>query len=310
LKFDREQYFEKFNSSAEYTIHPKDVKTVLAQGFSDFNEVSVNWTINNVCQLDCTYCYAKKDMMVQKPESSASTIQQLKNIKVPFNICLLGGEPSLHSNIIEIVDSLCSLEHCHDIDLTTNLVKDISFWKKFNKLEYKKLNINASYHPEYNVHFLEKVIELNNLEYINVQVNVNILPEKEFYDETQYLIKELQNNKIQYVLNNIHETEFYKPKYTEDYVSEYEDTIKYRYLINGTEQWYTLSEIYQNNLHHFKGYKCRAQDLVVTQEGQVKNMCTYKNVLRYTEKERDEMVLCPLECCSCNTMLRFWKHKG
>ena len=307
---DREAYFKQFDSDKPYTTAPENVKNIQSQGFKEFTEVSINWTLNNECQLNCIYCYAKEDMKVQKPEANKS-LRSLNRIKVPFNICLLGGEPTLHSDIDEIIEGLVDIEYCHDIDLTTNLFKNIEFWKKYNIEEYfNKLNINASYHPEYDVNFLEKAIILNNMKYINIQCNINILPEQKYYKKTKELIQELKQNNISFSLTNIHETETYKPKYTKEFIQEYKDTeVKYKYNIDNTEQWYTLTEIMKYKLNRFQGYKCTAQDLIITQEGDIKNMCTLKTILLYNETARDTLIVCPNESCSCNTMLRFWKEK-
>jgi len=311
---DRIKYFDQFNPKIQNTILPENLdgtSKVISQGFKNFHEVSINWTINNVCQLDCKYCYAKEMMKVPKDYNIKKALINLKLVRVPFNICLLGGEPTLHEDIFQIIKTLTSYKFCHDIDLTTNLFKDIGFWKQFNIKEFsEKLNIDASYHPQYDVNYIDKILELHKLKYINLHCNINIFPENKYFEKTKNIIKIVKDNNIPFSLNDIHETPDFKIQYKDqnylNFLKIYnKDEVKYLYEINYTKQAYTLSEINNSKLNHFKGFKCTAQDLVINESGDIENMCTGKKIHIYTEKIRDEMITCPRDICSCNTMLRF-----
>ena len=68
---------------------------------------------------------------------------------VPFDIEVEGGEPTLHPDILTILQTLNKIDKCQKIQLITNIVKPLSFFEQLDKPEYNKLEIAPSYHPEY-----------------------------------------------------------------------------------------------------------------------------------------------------------------
>jgi len=292
------------------TVNIKDITTDIIeyQGFKEFKAVNVDWTINNECQLNCKYCCAKKDMFVTKTNSNyEKVIKKLQLILVPFTICLLGGEPTLHPDIFKIIEELTKLKYCKGVNLITNLHKPLEFWKELAGYNFNKFSIDASLHPEYyNDKFLEKVNYLKSTE-TEINVLLNVFPEKKYYDKMNHAI----NNIDDLTIVNIFETEDYKPKITDEFLEMFfEKDVMFNYHINNVNNSYKYTELQKYNLVNFKGWKCTAQDLIITQEGDIKNACTNKKVIMYTHKHRDEMIICPLDSCPCDTFMHFYKYKG
>ena len=125
---------------------------------------------------------------------------------LPFSVEILGGEPTLHPDIIDIVDKLCVIDNCVQVDLITNLAKPLSFYLKFDKQSNEKLAIEASYHPEYSgEQYIQKVIELNKCEWIAVCPNINLPDEKEHWEKTKSLIDRFIDNDVNIGLNFLQE---------------------------------------------------------------------------------------------------------
>jgi MoaA/NifB/PqqE/SkfB family radical SAM enzyme len=281
------------------------------QGFKEFKGVNIDWTINNECQLDCKYCCTKRDMLVTKPNTDyKKVIKKLKLVLVPFTICVLGGEPTLHPDIIAILDELVSLKHCLGVNLITNLHKPIEFWKELTSNNFSKsskFSIDASLHPEYyNDKFLDKV---NFIKSTSTEINVllNVFPEEKYYDKMKHAM-----NNMDVTIVNIFETEDYKPQITDEFLDMFfaDENNMYKFHINNVDNFYNHTQLEKFNLTNFKGWKCTAQDLVITQEGELLNACTRQKIQMYTPKIRDELIVCPLNKCSCDTFMHFYKTKG
>ena len=308
---DPRNYVKQFHHKVQYDIHPKDVdmNNVNFQGYNEYKGVSINWTINNECQYDCVYCYAKRDMIVKRANCDyKSVIKKLKLIAVPFDICLVGGEPTLHPDIFEIIEELAKLKHCNDIALTTNLYGTQEFWKKFDDLDHKgKLLINVSLHIQYyNDNFLKNIDVLKSYKNTGFECTLNVFAEKKYYKKMEHAIKHIENL---YVVS-MYETPDFTPNINDDFIKQFsEKEIGFKMIVDGKPQYYPFSMMQKYELNKFKGWKCTAQDLIITQEGDIKNMCTDKKILLYREKDRDEMIICPLDSCPCDPLLLFRKER-
>jgi MoaA/NifB/PqqE/SkfB family radical SAM enzyme len=306
---DSRNYIKQFNPPVKYDIHPRDVdmNVVEHQGYDEYKTVSINWTLNNECQYDCKYCYAKRDMVVKRPDCDyKAVIKKLKLITVPFDICLVGGEPTLHPDIFDIIEDLAELKHCNDIALTTNLYGTQDFWKKFDNLNHKgKLLINVSLHIEYyNNNFLKNIDVLKAYKNTEFDCTLNVFAEEKYYDKMKHALAHIDD----LLVISMYKTPDFDPGVDDDFINQFsEKEIGMKMEVNGTDQYYPFSMMQKYGLNKFKGWKCTAQDLVITQEGDIKNMCTDEPIKIYTAKHRDAMVICPKDDCPCDPLLLFKK---
>ena len=130
------------------------VKKFIKAGHDNYNSIFFSWQLIDKCQYNCTYCssvnynlntFNKKNLKVWKPFIK---MLQTKRLGIPFTIELLGGEPTIHPHIHEIIKELSNNKNCTSIDMITNLAKPFNFYKTFYSEESKnKLRLITSYHP-------------------------------------------------------------------------------------------------------------------------------------------------------------------
>jgi hypothetical protein len=139
---------------------------------------------------------------------------------MPFNVELLGGEPSVHPDIINIITELNGIDNCVQVELTSNLAKPLSFFKKLNIADCNKLDIVASYHPEYfSDKFSDKIIEINKYDHIGIFPLINLPDDKKYWDMTLRLIDTLIDNDVSIALNLLYNYEGmeWAPGYTDEF---------------------------------------------------------------------------------------------
>lgn len=100
-----------------------DDSNIIEAGFKD-TAALFRWNITDICQYKCEYCYSTNDERV-KECSPKLFIAKLRQLNKDFKVELIGGEPTLHSQIDSIIRDLGELEHCLEVILITNLEKDI-----------------------------------------------------------------------------------------------------------------------------------------------------------------------------------------
>lgn len=202
--------------------------TITAAGNTNYKLLTFSWDIIDVCNYKCSYCSAKafNKHTFKKIKDKKATWQNvikilsLKKIKIPFTVELLGGEPTLHPDIFEIVKELCAIDNCIQVEITTNLSKSIKFFKQFDTPETDKVDIVASYHPEYfTPKFIDKLIEIDKCKHLTITPLINLFHEKEYWQATLDLVDTLKNNKINFAGNLLYEFEGndFTPKYTKEF---------------------------------------------------------------------------------------------
>ena len=179
-------------------------------GDKDYTLLTFSWDLIDICQYKCTYCSAmnfnlhtfKDNPILHDRWKLVLKKLSLKRIDCPFNFEILGGEPTLHPNILEIIDGLCKIENCAAVDLITNLAKPTKFYKQIDKETNRKLTIEASFHPQYcNQRWIDKVIELNNCQYIKIFPNINLPTDRNDWDKTLDLLEQFKENNVGISLN-------------------------------------------------------------------------------------------------------------
>ena len=328
-----------------------DFNEVIEAGDPDYNLLTFSWDLVDVCQYNCSYCASmnfnlntfKNDPILRHSWKKVVKLLGLKSIKNNFSVELLGGEPTLHPDIYEIITELCKIERCIQIELITNLAKSFSFYEKFNKEEFAKICMIPSFHPEYYKHsFVEKIIQLNALEHINIYPNINLSDDKKNWEMTRDIIQELQNNDVKVgvnILQNVHSGPVgsWSPQYSDEFYEYFkyildnpiqksitikEDISRLDYtpltimipykLSNGNSVYMSESQINQYNLRKFKGWKCNALMYHIHMDGTIYNHCTQEQImpLDLNSKKLTACVTCPLDHCDCDTKFLYVKKKN
>ena len=93
------------------------MNNVLNAGFKNRNLLTFSWDIIKVCQYRCDYCYAF-DILEKKMDKRLINLYKLillklKKVKYDFNVELLGGEPTMHPKIEDILRTLQRNKNFH-----------------------------------------------------------------------------------------------------------------------------------------------------------------------------------------------------
>jgi len=306
-------------------------------GNKDHDLITFSWDIIDMCQYKCTYCSAvdfnKHSFDENDRNAWKGVIRRLslKLIKAPFVVEILGGEPTLHPDILIILEELNKIQNCQRVELITNLAKPQKYFEQFNSDKYNKLVIGPSYHPEYySDAFLNKIINLDKLEHIVIGPNVNLSDNKEHWEMTTRFLEQCVEHNIQYGLNFLQKVgESWKPNYTQEFWEYFEEWLNHKAVpprrtgahenILGTsikhgtrDKEYTLGEreIVQYNLRQFKGWKCKPMMYYINMNGQITNICTDEVVpTLITTQDLVKERVCPLDCCDCDLKYYFYKER-
>ena len=280
--------------------------------------IHFEWYLVDFCNYKCSYCNAINKNVDQfskqtSPSKYKLVLQRLKMLNTPFEVDLYGGEPTLHPEILSILDELSKMDNCKLVEIKTNLSKPLYFLKKL--LIHDKIKLAASYHAEYyNQEFLKKCIALKDY---NFYCHVNLSDKKEHWPTILNLLNQLDEEKVRYDLNVLLSTPEYDVQYDEEFSNTFNqklknisDKTKYRFeFINGEIRDITSYEAYSNNLVRFNGYKCQALLYDIDSDGTIVNACTGEK-MPYIVKDNIFVnnVVCPKQTCHADIMLKFFKE--
>lgn len=214
-----------------------EMSSITAAGNLDYNIVTFSWDLLDVCNYKCSYCSAKEfnkhtfigNKLYLNAWKQVIKLLNMHRLRTEFTLELLGGEPSLHPDIVEIINKVCRIENCRQIELTTNLSKSESFFRSLDIHDNNKLDIVASYHPEYYKEtFFNKIVNLQSCDYITVTPLINLSPDKNTWSKTTDLIHKFIDNGVSVGCNLLHEFpgNDFKPVYTTEFWDIFEPLIK------------------------------------------------------------------------------------
>lgn len=303
------------------------MKQLIESGDPDYDKFHFMWNITNWCNYDCYYCYAKEIMVDswQKDESISKyklVLKRLEHFDSPFEVDLLGGEPTLHPHLNEILTKLTSIKNCKKAEIFTNLSRPLSYFKKLEKEIKSPIAISASFHAEYyDPKFLEKILLLKNMEKLKVRVTMVIIDKEEYWELSKKVLDKLIENDIGYSLHLLHETGFWKPNYSEEMMNHFKPYetknqhslyyIDYKYS-DGTKEKITTLDVISKDLNRFNKFKCDSRFFDIRFDGEIINTCTRKKINSIILKKEfmNNIVTCPRHYCACESMLNCHKVKN
>lgn len=325
-----------------------------ASGDTSYVAPWFSWEITRYCQYRCTYCYAW-EILESKFDKSAMSIYPIVLKRLRFNNCpefhmeLLGGEPTTHPGLFDILDDLEDNKKCLTVELITNLARPLSFFEKLNERNYKKLIIASSYHNEYDndngEDFIKKSIEINKFENINFYfANINVALEETAWQKSVDIVSGLSEYSIPNHFNLIHSTQKYSgfdfgydyntgehitdreniSQLTSNFLqycidrrvlksdmfnNTYQRVVKYKHKTTGEIVKIPELVVRLNKLDRFKGWNCDAKMYTIEHDGNIHNDCT-REPIDFMLKGLGNCVQCPISSgCQCDVMLSFSKNK-
>ena len=140
------------------------------------NLIPISICVTDICQLKCEYCFQTSHSLKFLSKQKLDIIlDQLRKIKVPMEIIMMGGEPTLYPFLNYLIDELYKIKNVRRILIFTNGLRPV------DRIHFNnKLKITFSYHcTQKNKQFI-----INNLKFlkqnnsIEFDVNVMMVPNK------------------------------------------------------------------------------------------------------------------------------------
>lgn len=295
-------------------------KTIKAVGGKSL--LSISWELVTHCQFACSYCYFHPyESDIQYKEVMKLVLLKLKKINEPFEITLLGGEPTLHPEFHQIVKELYEIENVVKIEVISNFQPTVEFWEPLKPYS-KKLDLILSYHVEYAQNlFFKKIQSLKN----HFQMMIIFL----VHHEEKYLAKMREASDYYFSLDlefipitfarlvdRDDQVKYYP--YTETtlaFMGELEkkvlalknpEMVKVEYADGQRDEINQLT--FGNlNLNRFKGWKCQMNSLIIHPDGVVMYPCTGEKKHILFAELKGRQIKCPLDFCGCEAYWRFEK---
>lgn len=131
---------------------------IINNNVKDDNTVQIFVSFCTVCNFSCTYCYAKdiKHQYININQLYSFLIQYHNKYNKNIDLLLVGGEPTLHSDIIEFC-KLCSQLDYMQVYIHSNFSADLSIYKDI--LKYNNVKFILSWHSQ-NIDFCNKAKDL------------------------------------------------------------------------------------------------------------------------------------------------------
>lgn len=300
-------------------------KEITKAGIKGYNIKTFSWYLIDICNQACKYCgegYGSdlhrpkstflKDDMQKKSYEKVLKMLKLQNKRGKFEVDLIGGEPTLHENCLQIVETLCTYNNCREVSLITNLKKSYDYFKEFDKPEMNKLLLCPSIHMDYyNDNLLKKIIDISKFENIKLIPIVMVHDNPKFYNKIIELIDILSKEKIEFTVSFLTSACGYKVNYEKNFFEKIKpltekDNNRYNFETDKNNYSLTKHDIYKNNFYNFKGWKCKPLRYKINHFGAIYNACTGKP-LSFISK--DECVECPLTLCGCDIQWKYEKFK-
>ena len=297
----------------------------------EIQRLYVHWDITTKCNYKCNYCYAVADYESKKLWNAESKkenidiiIKSLQLRSLPIFLGLLGGEPTISKYYFYILDQLqekvLNKFERDRLYITTNLSKNLDWWKKHPKFD--KTFILASFHPEYHnkesiKFFIEKLLYLKD----HFRVKLNIMLDEKYTEVLWELYPYLEKLKNKII---IHPHIIYpdgSPFLNPDKsYQEFKDFFKYQkpeYILRDTENIKTLTdfEVFNQNLHQFKNWKCFQNNFEISFDGKVSRICwdetvnLKKDIFYFKKIKKIKAKKCIRDFCSCDGLLKCKKIK-
>jgi organic radical activating enzyme len=298
-----------------------DGTEIFNNGIHNYNLKTFTWKLIDICNQRCEYCnegfgsdkFRPKSSFFQTESQINSYKSVLKILRLKsignFEVDLIGGEPTLHPYIYDIIEHLTVIDNCKEISVLTNLKKSFSFYEKFNDIKYNKLLLCPSIHFDYYTpDLLIKCIEINKFEHTKILPIIMLHDNEKHWNNMEIFINTLIQHDVPYTISFINSCYDYTVNYTKNFYLKFNKFIMRddnKYAFNNT-LLLDKYDIYLNKLNTFKGWKCKPLRYIIKHTGEIINACTEKPM---SFIDADKFVTCPNTECNCDIQWNYEKYK-
>ena len=286
----------------------------------DPDHINVHWDVLTICQLKCSYCYARHEYgerwgQLGSREVVDAVIESLNRSSLPFNLGLLGGEPTISPHYYYILDKISQLEKFNWVYVTTNAEKDFT-----NHPDYERLAFLFSYHPADCTDINRFIANLKLMQSRGYKVKVNVMlhHSREYWPAIKEMIDTCDKIGVKahphFIYGkNVHTLFNYRKDFWEyfsflkDRNAEllYDDELKNDY------------EIFSQRLTNFQGWSCYNNNYEVDVYGNVIKFCLddarislIENPDFFKKIDKSVPMICPHRACNCDGLLKQLKIRN
>lgn len=300
-------------------------KIIKSCGDPTLDMVFFHWPLTNWCNYKCSYCtvFDVVHNDFSKPDHTRShnlTLAKIKSITSNFNMCITGGEPTLHPQFIEIIKSLVDMPTCLNVAVFTNLARSKEYYKSLKQIETDKLGICASFHPEFadSKKFIEKAIIINSTS-LSFSAQISMTDKPDDWPILIDLMDQLKSHQIACYPILLNPTSNFTPNYTKEfyelfrpYMMSTPEARQFKEIdcvfTDGTSGAMKDFDIEIQQMNRFKGYKCTPRAFQISMTGEIENACTRRRI-PLSERNIVREEICPVEICPSRRMLTFYKEQ-
>ncbi len=286
----------------------------------DPDHINVHWDLLTVCQLNCTYCYARNEYGEKWGQLGSlkivdTVIDALDRSTLPFNLGLLGGEPTLSPHYRYILDRLNELEKFRWVYVVTNGERDLT-----THPEYKRAAFLFSYHPADCTdrdRFIANVKHFKERGY-KVKVNVMLHPDKRVWPLVKEMFEiceamDVKTHPHFIYGKNVHTLFHYRKDFWEyfDFLKGHPRELLYDNDLKND------FEIFAEKLTNFQGWNCYNNNYEIDVYGHVIKFCLDQKRLDLAQnpdffKDITQTVpmVCPHSACNCDGLLKQLKIRN
>jgi len=276
------------------------------------NTIFLEITLLTLCNLHCSYCFARKGEWnkILRTDILENTINMVENYKgYTFAISLFGGEPTLHSELNNIIERFSKIEHVKTVAYFSNNSTD----RILNVVANDKTLALITYHAEQiknDEEFVQRVKTIASRNSIKLSV---VLEFK--YDErikTMFnIFKDIKNVFLQPIfLFNPSTFKFDDAEYTSTFFEQYSFFNEIEPCLEIDDKRITYFSAIQNNVHRLKGINCFQNTYSMDFNGNIFRNCDKKHCgnVKNTVHFPNEYLVCLLDTCNCGNLLTNYKE--
>jgi len=275
----------------------------------------VEWNIGKRCNLDCAYCPAEihdnfsphtdLDIMV-------NTVYELEKLNTPVRLSLTGGEPTVHPQIIKIIE--CAKARLHWLSITTNALRSAEWYVKQPVDQWV---FSLHFDNDHAIRAAENIVrytQLLDMEGKSTLFQVNLMCHHEYMDNVREAATLLESHNIPYVARRIRWTNaddrdwFDDMRYKEkdlEWILSKTATVKANCVVDG-ETFVHANDIIKHKLNSFEGWSCAAglESLMINWDGEVhRATCrvggSLGNIYKGSFTQPKNTVVCTRKWCTC-----------
>lgn len=289
----------------------------------DPDHINVHWDSLTICQLQCSYCYARNEYgkewgKISSRETVDAVLDSLSRSSLNFNLGLLGGEPTIGPHYHYILTRISEMEKFNWVYVVTNGEKDLTTHPHYDKLAFL-----FSYHP---ADCTDRDRFINNIKHMlgrgyKCKVNIMLHHDKTLWPKIKEMFdicSQIEGLKIHpHFLygNSISKLFNYRKNFWEffSFLEDYEKDLVY------DNDVFNDYQVFHKGLTNFEGWSCFNNNYEIDVKGNVVQFCKGKvedgsSLVRdrdfFKRIEKTVPMICPHSACNCDGLLKQLKVKN